>query len=207
MVQTADGNMLPRLTSKEDFLAFEAGAKERWDDLWSGSRLVVSVGVGSSSIAKGALEILTRCRREVGDGGVVREVSGNGAFWMEPWIEVKRPDAPPVVYGPVTEDEVAAVIAGAREDLAVGVRGDETFGSIRPLGEHPFFSHQTSLLLRNSGVIEPESIEDAIARGAYRAYFQVLFEMSGEEAIAEVTASQVRGRGGGGFPAGIKWES
>jgi NADH:ubiquinone oxidoreductase subunit F (NADH-binding) len=56
-------------------------------------------------------------------------------------------------------------------------------------------------------VIEPDSIEDAIARGAYQGYFKVLFEMSQEEAIAEVTAAEVRGRGGGGFPAGIKWES
>jgi NADH:ubiquinone oxidoreductase subunit F (NADH-binding) len=61
--------------------------------------------------------------------------------------------------------------------------------------------------MEDFGVIEPDSIEDAIARGAYSALSKVLFEMTPEEAIAEVTASGLRGRGGAGFPAGIKWES
>ncbi len=198
---------LPRLTSKEDFLAFAQRATERWNNLWEGNRTVVSVGVGSSSIAKGALVILATCQRELGESAVVREVSGNGAFWMEPWVEVRRPGAPPVVYGPVEPDDVPAVLAGARQDLAVGVRGEAGHDGIPPLNEHPFFSGQTQLLMRNSGVIDPDSIEEAIACGAYQGYLKVLFEMSQEEAIAEVTAAQVRGRGGGGFPAGIKWES
>jgi NADH:ubiquinone oxidoreductase subunit F (NADH-binding) len=61
--------------------------------------------------------------------------------------------------------------------------------------------------MEDFGVIEPESIEDAIARGAYNSLVKVLFEMTAEEAIAEVTAANLRGRGGAGFPAGIKWES
>jgi NADH:ubiquinone oxidoreductase subunit F (NADH-binding) len=165
------------------------------------------VGVGSSSIARGALDVLERCRSLAGDSAIVREVSGNGAFWMEPWIELKRPNEPPVVYGPVTTDDVVGVFAGERPDLAVGVRHTEAFGTVPPLNEHPFFQLQTSMVSRNAGVIEPDSIEDAVARGAYAGYFKVLFEMSQEEAIAEVTAAQVRGRGGGGFPAGVKWES
>ncbi|MBA2246833.1 MAG: NADH-quinone oxidoreductase subunit F [Chloroflexia bacterium] len=198
---------LQKLTSKEDFLAFQKRATDRWTQLWDGSDVVVSVGVGSSSIARGALDVLDRCRSLAGESAVVREVSGNGAFWMEPWIELKRPSEPPVVYGPVTVDDVRGVFAGERPDLAVGVRAPDAFGSIPPLTAHPFFKHQTSLISRNAGVIEPDSIEDAIARGAYAGYFKVLFEMSQEEAIAEVTAAQVRGRGGGGFPAGVKWES
>ena len=61
--------------------------------------------------------------------------------------------------------------------------------------------------MEDFGVIDPDSIEDAIARGAYSALSKVLFEMTPEDAIAEVTASGLRGRGGAGFPAGIKWES
>ncbi|MDQ4100475.1 MAG: NADH-quinone oxidoreductase subunit F [Chloroflexota bacterium] len=203
----SDHNDLPKLTSKEDFLAFAQRATERWNDLWEGNRTVVSVGVGSSSIAKGALDILATCEQELGESAVVREVSGNGAFWMEPWVEVRHPGAPPVLYGPVEPDDVPAVLAGARQDLAVGVRGETGYDGIPPLKEHPFFAGQTQLLMRNSGVIDPDSIEEAIARGAYQGYLKVLFEMSQEEAIAEVTAAQVRGRGGGGFPAGVKWES
>lgn len=207
MGHSAPGEHLSRLNSKEDFRALQQRAVDRWTDLWDGESTVVSVGVGSSSIAKGALEVLETVRDEIGDSGIVREVSGNGAFWMEPWIEIKRPAAMPVIYGPLTTADVSGVLSGAREDLAIGVRSEEAQGEIPPLVEHPFFRGQLQLLTRNAGVIEPDSIEDAIARGAYQGYLKVLFELSQEETIAEVTAANVRGRGGGGFPAGIKWES
>ena len=207
MVSAAPSEHLTRLGSKDEFLAFQTSAVDRWTQLWDGNDTVISVGVGSSSIAKGALEVLDRVRETAGSSAIVREVSGNGAFWMEPWIEVKRPGQFPVVYGPVTEADVAGVIDGSRSDLAVGVRGEQPVGNVRPLAEHPFFKDQIQVMTRNAGVIEPDSIEDAIARGAYQGYFKVLFEMSQEEAIAEVTIAEVRGRGGGGFPAGIKWES
>lgn len=207
MVHVAPSEHLSRLSSKEDFQAFRQQAHARWDGIWNGNTLVASVGVGSSSIAKGALDVLEAARQALGSEGIVREVSGNGAFWMEPWIEVKRPGAPPIVYGNVSVADVPAVIAGSRQDLAVGVRGEEAFDGIQPLNAHPFFAFQKQLLMRNSGVIEPDSIEDAIARGAYDGYFKVLFEMSAEDAIAEVTTATLKGRGGGGFPAGIKWES
>jgi NADH:ubiquinone oxidoreductase subunit F (NADH-binding) len=207
MVSPAPSEHLTRLNSKDEFLAFQKSAVERWTKLWDGNDTVISVGIGSSSVAKGALEVLDRVRETAGANAIVREVSGNGAFWMEPWVEVKRPGQFPVVYGPVTQGDVAGVIDGSREDLAVGVRGDQPVGDARPLAEHPFFKDQVQLLTRNAGVIDPDSIEDAIARGAYQGYFRVLFEMSQEEAIAEVTTAEVRGRGGGGFPAGIKWES
>jgi NADH:ubiquinone oxidoreductase subunit F (NADH-binding) len=207
MVSPSPSEHLTRLNSREEFLAFQKAAIDRWTRMWDGDQTVISVGVGSSSIAKGALEILETVRATAGDSAVVREVSGNGAFWMEPWIEVKRPGQFPVVYGPVAQADIAGVLDGSRDDLAVGVRGDQPVGKIRPLSEHHFFKHQKQFLTRNAGVIEPDSIEDAIARGAYQGYFKVLFEMSQEEAIAEVTTAEVRGRGGGGFPAGIKWES
>jgi NADH:ubiquinone oxidoreductase subunit F (NADH-binding) len=205
-VSVAASEHLQRLTSKDDFLAFQRNAIDRWEDLWS-KQTAITVGVGSSSIAKGALDVLAEVRRVAPSGAVVREASGNGAFWMEPWIEVSRPGQEPIVYGPVEVTDVADVIAGQRDDLAVGVRGDNPVGDIRPLKEHHFFKDQNMLLTRNAGVIEPDSIEDAIARGAYAAYFKVLFEMTQEEAIAEVTTATVQGRGGGGFPAGVKWES
>ncbi|MBA2775686.1 MAG: NADH-quinone oxidoreductase subunit F [Chloroflexia bacterium] len=198
---------LTRLESREDFLELRARAQSRWQNLWEGGQTVVSVGIGSSSIAKGALTVLDTCRAELGNVATIREVSGNGAFWMEPWIEVRRPGEPPVVYGQIEPTDVVAVFNGECDDLAVGVRGDTPLGNIPSLNEHPFFKDQLQVISRNAGVIEPDSIEDAIARGAYDGYFKVLFELSAEEAIAEVTAANVRGRGGGGFPAGIKWES
>ena len=207
MVHVAPSDHLPRLTSQEDFVAFRDQARKSWSDLWEGNQTVVSVGVGSSSIARGALDVLSACRTHESTSTVVREVSGNGAFWMEPWVEVKRPGEPPVIYGPVAADDVSAVITGARNDLAIGVRAEEGFNEIPSLSDDPFFGNQQQIITRNAGVIEPDSIEDAIARGAYDGYFRALFELSEDQVIEEVTTANVRGRGGGGFPAGIKWAS
>jgi NADH:ubiquinone oxidoreductase subunit F (NADH-binding) len=199
---------MDRLQSLAAFEQLRQRARERWDDLWQGNRLVVSVGVDSSSVPKGAERVLAACREALqGSDAVVREVSGNGAMWMEPFVEVKRPGEPPIVYGWIATSDVPALLAGELRDRAIGVRGAEAFDGIPRLDDHPFFKHQLRIVMEDFGVIEPESIEDAIARGAYSSLAKVLFEMTPEEAIAEVTASGLRGRGGAGFPAGVKWES
>jgi len=69
----------------------------------------------------------------------------------------------------------------------------------------PFYKHQQRLVLRNCGVLDPRSIEDAIAHGGYLAAARTLTTLSPEQAIAEVEASGLRGRGGAGFPTGRKW--
>ncbi|MDP9369524.1 MAG: NADH-quinone oxidoreductase subunit F, partial [Chloroflexota bacterium] len=197
-----------RLSSRTEFEAYRERAEQRWASLWNGNQTVVSVGIGSCSVAKGALNVLAACEMALqGQAGIVRQVSCDGACWMEPWIEVKRPDQPPVIYGNISPDEIPDVLAGRLEERAIGVRAEKPLGAIPPLASHPFFKHQQRIVLANVGVIDPDSIEDAIARGAYSAYLKVLFDLSGEETIAELTASNLRGRGGAGFPAGIKWES
>ena len=70
-----------------------------------------------------------------------------------------------------------------------------------------FFKGQMLVALRNRGLINPENIDEAIARDAYKALAKVLTSMSPEEVVQEIKASGLRGRGGGGFPTGIKWES
>ncbi len=101
------------LSSRADFEAFQRRAQERWADLWEGTHTVVSVGIDSSSVAKGAGEVLAACRQAVqGQPAVVREVSVNGAMWMEPWVEIKRPGEPPIVYGNVQPAEVPALLGG-----------------------------------------------------------------------------------------------
>ncbi len=195
-------------STRAEFEAVQQRAHERWADLWDGDHAVVSVGVDSSSVAKGAVEVLAACRRALaGTRSVVREVSGNGAMWIEPWVEIKRPGEPPILYGPIQPAEVPALLDGELSERAIGVRGEAPFNGVPPLAAHPFFKHQLRIVLANAGIIEPDSIDDALATGAYSAYLKVLFEMSAEEAIAEVTAANLRGRGGAGFPTGVKWES
>ena len=85
---------------------------------------------------------------------------------------------------------------------------DETIeeDTIKSLNEVDFYKKQKRVALRNCGVINPEDIEEYIAVDGYRALGKVLTEMSPEEVIDIVKKSGLRGRGGGGFPTGMKWE-
>ena len=70
----------------------------------------------------------------------------------------------------------------------------------------PFYQKQYRIVLRNCGVIDPEKIEDYIARDGYKAIEKVLFEMKPEDVVEEILKSGLRGRGGAGFPTGMKWK-
>ena len=70
----------------------------------------------------------------------------------------------------------------------------------------PFYQKQYRIVLRNCGVIDPEKIEDYIARDGYKAIEKVLFEMTPEQVVEEMLKSGLRGRGGAGFPTGLKWK-
>jgi bidirectional [NiFe] hydrogenase diaphorase subunit len=71
----------------------------------------------------------------------------------------------------------------------------------------PFFQRQKKIVLENSGVIDPERIEDYIAHDGYRALTKVLTEMTPQQVISEVMTSGLRGRGGAGYPTGLKWST
>ena len=79
-------------------------------------------------------------------------------------------------------------------------------GSIIPFAEIPFYKHQMRIALRNCGVIAAESIEEAIGAGDYAALAKVLSSMTPDEVIGVIKASGLRGRGGAGFPTGLKWQ-
>ncbi|MBV5268080.1 MAG: NADH-quinone oxidoreductase subunit L, partial [Burkholderiaceae bacterium] len=71
----------------------------------------------------------------------------------------------------------------------------------------PYYAKQTRLVLKNIGKVDPTEINDSIVRGSYSALASVLTRMSPQQVIDEVANSKLRGRGGAGFPTGLKWES
>ena len=79
--------------------------------------------------------------------------------------------------------------------------------NIEDVQEIQFYQKQLRIVLRNCGVINPENITEYIARDGYKALEKALFEMTSEEIVNEIKASGLRGRGGAGFPTGIKWEA
>ncbi len=77
---------------------------------------------------------------------------------------------------------------------------------VKPLNDTNFYKHQMRIALKNCGVIDPENIDEYIALDGYKALGKVLTEMTPEQVIDEMKKSGLRGRGGGGFPTGIKWD-
>jgi NADH:ubiquinone oxidoreductase subunit F (NADH-binding) len=203
-----DAQQIPNLGSKQAFLEYQKRAQDRWHALWNGNRTVVSVGVGSSSLAKGAARVLAAFEALTsGNALIVRKTGVDGADWAEVMVRVKTPGNPAVVYRNVTPDDAPAILSGKAEHLILGVEGDRSWQGLNPIAEHPFYRHQHRIVLADVGVIDPDSFEEAVAVGAYSALYRALFELTQEEVIAEMTAANLRGRGGAGFPAGIKWES
>ncbi len=82
---------------------------------------------------------------------------------------------------------------------------DDLYRGVRPVGETPFFARQTKVVLENCGVIDPATLDAALAAGGFRAAARALATMTPAEVCDEVTASGLRGRGGAGFPTGQKW--
>jgi len=113
------------------------------------------------------------------------------------YVEVKPEDA---------HDIIAEQVIKGREVTRLLYRKDRK-SDITKLEDIGFYQKQFRIVLRNCGVINPESIDEYIARDGYRALEKALFEMTPEEVIAEVKASGLRGRGGAGFPTGMKWEA
>ena len=204
-----------KLTDRAGFEALSGQAREHFDGLDAGNRWVISVGISECSKAKGAEATLNHLRLQVASGHLdaeIRIVGCGGWCWAEPFVTVVGPGHPKTLYRNVDSDSVQDLInALARGEaylpLAVGVFGDEPFGTIRPLAEDDFFGKQQRVLAADWGLIDPESIEDYIATGGYSAWIKALFDMTPDEVIEEVKVANVRGRGGAGFPAGIKWES
>ncbi|HER44404.1 MAG TPA: 4Fe-4S dicluster domain-containing protein [Candidatus Eisenbacteria bacterium] len=134
--------------------------------------------------------------------------TGCNGFCSKGPIVVVQPEG--IFYHGVREKDVAE-IAGALAEGRVAERllyKDPVSGEpVEKMSDIPFFARQQPIAFRNRGLIDPEKIDHYIARGGYRALRKALSELSPEKVRAEVTASGLRGRGGGGFPTGLKWEA
>jgi len=174
---------------------------------------VVIVSRGTCGIAKGAEPLVAALSEELEKSGlgssVKLRVTGCLGYCDEEPIVIVRPGG---FFYPQPKAEDAAEI------IAKSVVGDEpverllmTPGRDQELivteDEVPFYKHQKRWLLGANFELDPTSIEDYIRNGGYTALTKALNEMSPEQIIETVTKSGLRGRGGAGFPAGVKWAS
>lgn len=116
-----------------------------------------------------------------------------------PMVTLQIPGQEDVYYENVTPQAARQIVA---DHVAAG---QPVADKIMP-SDLPFFAKQKKVVLTNSGLIDPERLEDYVARGGYAALAYALREMTPEEVCAEISKSGLRGRGGAGYPTGLKWD-
>jgi len=185
---------------------------------------MVLVGMGTCGIGNGADTLYTQLQNKITANNFECFLKPVGCFGFcaeEPLVTVYQPGKPMLVYSKVGEKDAERIaeglISGNIYLKKILCRIDDWdhhtaffeygkgYEQIPHWDEIPFYKGQKKIVLRNAGLINPESIEDYIAVGGYRALAKVL-GMQPEEVIEEVKISNLRGRGGAGYPTYKKWK-
>ena len=166
---------------------------------------------GTGCTSSNSPRIIERLNAEIAKNGLTDEVEvvKTGCFGLCALgpIMIVYPEG--TFYSMVKEDEIPRIVSEHLKDgnpikeflYAETVHGDD----IKSLDETAFYKKQHRVALRNCGVINPECIDEYIGRGGYEALGKVLTTMTQDEVIQTILDSGLRGRGGGGFPTGMKW--
>jgi len=176
-------------------------------------RSMVLVSSDPESMKRGAMDVFSALQQQIDAFGMGDEISLSmiseiGKRDLTPIVLV-YPDA--VIYGPVTPADVPHIV---EEHLYKGrVVEEKQISAYEMTGRIAWLSArkgtlpaENRIVLKNVGFIDPEKIDEYILNEGYEALGKVLKEMSPEDTIAEIKASGLRGRGGAGFPTGLKWQ-
>ncbi len=196
---------------KATFEEIQSRAIAEWDNLSGKTRILV--GAATCGRSAGALDVLDTINKELARhniNAVVTQVGCIGLCYMEPIISIAKPWQTHIFYASVTPELVPQIIedyllkGDPRPDLALGSVGDKSVNGIPKLFDLAIFKPQVRNVLRNCGFIDPTNIYHYIANGGYGGLVKAL-KMMPEDVIEEVRKSGLRGRGGAGFPTGVKW--
>lgn len=148
--------------------------------------------------ASGSLELRDRLNIAIQDEGLadIAEVVSVGCMGFCGRGPLVAIDSSHILYEKVEPEQADSIIGGLKGGKVTATLGDL---------EHPFFTQQLRIVLENIGNIDPTRIESYIAVGGYRQLYRTLHEMTPQQVIDEVTSSGLRGRGGAGYPTGLKW--
>ncbi|MBL7204115.1 MAG: NADH-quinone oxidoreductase subunit NuoF [Desulfobacteraceae bacterium] len=183
----------------------------------------ISVGMATCGLAAGAAAVYDALREEADTLGFDLMLVSTGCIGycqQEPLVDVRMPNRGRVLYAQITPERarklIAALSAGKLpaehalasipEDAPDIPKSAEVLSGVPLINELPFYAQQNKIILRNSGMIDPCSIEEYVDRGGYQSLSRALLNLSPQDVIDEITISGLRGRGGGGFPTGKKWQ-
>ena len=195
-------------------------------------KVKIMVGMATCGISAGADKVYQALagKLEEGNDDIVLDATGCiGYCQREPLVDVVYPGKVRLSYHSMTPETALELLEAIKagefywQNLLCRIDQEEFLieGVFRPYSnphppelpadipsyhDLPFFKNQVKISLRNCGFINPNRIEEYIARGGYRAFYKAVTLLTPEQVIAEVKASGLRGRGGAGFPTGQKWE-
>ncbi|MBN2524584.1 MAG: 4Fe-4S binding protein [Bacteroidales bacterium] len=178
---------------------------------------VVNISCGTSSIIAGSEKTFTAAATYIAENqpdAIVVRVGCTGLFNYEPMVCIQVPGKNRLYFRNVTEEKIEPLLNGIfhndiyEEDLVgqYGTEGFEMWSGIPFLSDLPLYRLQKRNVLDNCGWYDPESIEEYISRGGYRSYIKTIRHYTFEEVCTIIEKSGLRGRGGGGYPTGLKWK-
>jgi len=199
---------MSRINSPAELEEFRKGILSKRDP----NKPCITLCSGSACHASGSKEVAASIEEEIEKQGLsgsvdFRKTGCHGFCERGPiivihpkeicYLQIEPKDVPEIVSQTIKENKVV-------ERLLYTDPG--TNEKITHESDIPFYKYQERLVFGSNGNIDPKSIDDYLAIGGYSALAKVLFRMTSEEVLEEVKKSNLRGRGGGGFPAGSKWE-
>ena len=189
-------------------------ATRQWKAIQQSENTRILIGMGTCGRAAGAEDTLEALNEELSRENIradILPVGCIGLCYAEPLTEVVKPGMPGVFYGNLTPEIVPEIVkdylvnGNPRADLALGIRGEGELAGIPNLFDLPVLKPQVRISLRNCGNIDPENIDHYVANRGYEGLVKAL-RMNPQDVIDEIKKSGLRGRGGAGFPTGIKWQ-
>lgn len=189
-------------------------AVSEWKALQKSNNPRILIGTATCGRAAGAVEVIEAINTELAEQNIkaiVIQVGCIGLCYLEPLVDIIKPGRPRICYGKITPELIPRLIKAYLiednpcPDLALGYIGNGNVEGIPNLFDLPVLKLQVRRILHNCGFIDPENINHYIANGGYSGLAKAL-GMTPEAVIEEVKKSGLRGRGGAGFPTGLKWE-
>lgn len=168
---------------------------------------VIKVGLASCGLAAGAGEVYEAILKHIKKNGIKAEVKKTaciGMCFVEPLVEIFSEEQKSITYGDVTPENIGNIIDAFSKGKPI--EENVIISNVLEGSENKTYNKQERIVLRNCGIIDPVSINDYLENDGYKALEKAVKEMSREDIIDEIKNSGLRGRGGAGFPTGLKWQ-